>query len=125
MENAAKLPSFVSQDLCMVHGVENYRKTEPGTFPYMLCAFMTNESKTEGYKKLHIPSQTYAIFPSERFKWDEDFGKVLGNLHKRFYTEWLPTAEFEKIDGANFEIYGGTKDYGYIELWFPVEKKRD
>ncbi len=107
----------------MVHGVENYRKTEPRTFPYMLCAFMTKEGHNEGYQRVHIPSQTYAIFPSERFSWDEDLGKVLGDLHKRFYTEWLPTAEYEKIDGANFEIYGGTKDYGYIELWLPVVKK--
>lgn len=28
-----------------------------------------------------------------------------------------------KIHGAEFEIYGGTKVYGYIEIWYPVVRK--
>lgn len=121
--NAGKLPSFVAQDLCKIHGVEYYRKTEENTFPYMLCAFVSKESNTEGYKIVHIPAQTYAIFPSKRFKWDDDFGKVLTTLQKRFYSEWLPTSDYDRAEGANFEIYGGTEEYGYIELWYPVIKK--
>lgn len=70
-----------------------------------------------------IPAQTYAIFPSKRFKWDEDFSSTLTTLQKRFYSEWLPTSNYEKIDGAEFEIYGGNSEYCYIELWYPVVKK--
>jgi len=55
--DATKLPNFVTEDLYMVHGVENYRQTEPGTFLYMLCAFMTMESQTQGYKEVNIPIQ--------------------------------------------------------------------
>lgn len=122
--NAGSLPNFVSQDLCKVHAVENYRKTEENTFPYMLCAFVSNSSKTEGYKIIHIPAQTYVIFTSEKFKWGGDeFFKILSTMQKRFYSEWLPTANYERADSANFEIYGGTEEYGYIELWFPVTKK--
>lgn len=120
-EAAGDLPDFLPPDLCKVHGVENYRRTLGNTFPYMLCAFVSESSKTKGYKVQHIPSQTYAVFPSERFKWDKIFG-VLENLQKRFYSEWLPTANYERIDGPNFEIYGGDKDYGWIELWFPVKQ---
>lgn len=119
---AGDLPKFISQDLCKIHGVENYRKTEGNTFPYMLSAFVSDSSKTDGYTIQHIPSQTYAIFPSEKFKWDENFNEVLRNLQKRFYSEWLPTANYERVSGANFEIYGGDKEYGYIELWFPVKQ---
>lgn len=108
------LPAFVSQDLCKIHGVENYRKTEGNTFPYMLCAFVSENSQTDGYHIQHIPSQTYAIFTSERFKWDDDFSKILNDLQKRFYSEWLPLARYERADEANFEIYGGDKEYGYI-----------
>lgn len=115
------LPAFVSQDLCKIHGVENYRKTEGNTFPYMLCAFVSENSQTDGYHIQHIPSQTYAIFTSERFKWDDDFSKILNDLQKRFYSEWLPLARYERADEANFEIYGGDKEYGYIELWFPIQ----
>lgn len=119
---SGNLPKFVSQDLCKIHGVENYRKTEGNTFPYMLCSFVSDSSKTDGYKIQHIPAQTYVIFPSEKFKWNEDFGEILRNLQKRFYSEWLPTANYERVASANFEIYGGDREYGYIELWFPVKQ---
>ncbi|WP_040328571.1 AraC family transcriptional regulator [Clostridium ihumii] len=122
-KDSGELPSFMPQDLCKIHGAVNYRKTEKNTFPYMLCCFVGNNSKTTDYSMEHIPSQTYAVFPSKRFKWGEEFGTILTTLQKRFYTEWLPTSNYEKIDGAEFEIYGGTKEYGYIELWYPVMKK--
>lgn len=116
------LPSFISQDLCKIHGAINYRNTGTNTFPYMLCAFVGKNSSIEGYNLAHIPAQTYAIFPSQKFKWDEDFTTVLSTLQKRFYSEWLPTSNYEKIDSAEFEIYGGNEEYGYIELWYPVVK---
>ncbi len=121
--NAGDLPNFISQDLCKIHAVENYRKTEQNTFPYMLCAFVSDNSNTDGYKTIHIPAQTYVIFSSEKFKWGDEFFKILTTMQKRFYSEWLPTANYERVDGANFEIYAGNEDYGYIELWFPVIKK--
>lgn len=66
--NTGDLPSFVPQNLCKIHGVENYRKTEENTFPYMLCSFVSETSKTDEYKIVYIPSQTYAIFSSEKFR---------------------------------------------------------
>ena len=120
--NSGDLPEFIPQDLCKIHAVENYKKTEENTFPYMLCAFVSQNSNTEGYQKIHIPSQTYAIFTSDRFKWNEDFFGILSSMQKSFYGEWLPTANYERVDAANFEIYGGSTEYGYIELWYPVRK---
>jgi len=122
-KDSGNLPSFISQDLCNIHGAVNYRKTEENTFPYMLCSFVGKNSNIEGYSIAHIPAQTYAIFPSKRFQWDEDLTRILTILQRRFYTEWLPTSNYEKIEGAEFEIYGGTREYGYIELWYPVVKK--
>jgi AraC family transcriptional regulator len=122
LENSGDLPPFVSQGLCSIHAVENYEKTPGNTFPYMLCAFVSAGSNTKGYKKIRIPSQTYAVFPSEPFKWD-DISKTLSAMQKRFYTQWLPMANYERADGPNFEIYGGTAQTGYIELWYPVVKK--
>jgi AraC family transcriptional regulator len=121
--NAGDLPAFVPQGLCKVHGAEYYRKTEGNTFPYMLCAFVSKNSNTEGYKVVRIPSQTYVVFSSEKFKWGDEFFKILTNMQKRFYSEWLPTANYERTDSANFEIYGGTEEYGYIELWYPITTK--
>lgn len=120
-ENAGSLPTFLSQDLCKVHGIENYQAVKENAYTYMLFAFVSSDSKTDGYKKVHIPEQTYAVFTSDKFSWEEDFSQVLSSLQKRFYTEWLPTSKFKRADGANLEIYGGTPDYGYIELWYPIE----
>ena len=127
LSNSGDLPSFITQgfpvqDVCKIHAVSGYRKTEDNTFSYMMCAFVSKNSNTEGFTTVHIPSQTYAIFPSEKFTWGELHG-VLAAMHKRIFTEWFPTANFEHADGADFEIYGGTEEYGYIELWYPIRPK--
>lgn len=123
MENAGDLPEFISQNLCKIHAAEYYCKTANNTFPYMLCAFVSKNSKTNGYKTIRIPAQTYVIFSSDKFKWDDEFFKILTTMQKRFYSEWLPTAQYERANSANFEIYGGTEEYGYIELWYPIVAK--
>ena len=120
--DAGELPPFVSQGLCKVHGVCDYKQTPPGTFSYMQCAFRGENSNIDGYTVADIPAQTWVIFPSERFKWD-NVVEVINNLNKRFYSEWLPAAEYEQTNGMNFEVYGGDTDMGYIELWYAVRKK--
>lgn len=122
-ENSGDLPNFVSPTLCKIHGVMNYRKTGDESFVYMLAAFVSPDSKTDGYDIAHIPEQTYAIFPSDMFDWDADFGKVMSDLQKKYYSEWLPGSGYEEVDGPSFEIYGGTVEKGYIELWYPIKKK--
>ena len=120
--DAGDLPPFVSPGLCKVHGVCDYKQTEPGTFAYMQCAFKNKNSKVDGYTVVNIPASTWVIFPSEKFKWDTVV-EVVNNLHKRFFSEWLPTAEYEQANGMNFEIHGGDSDMGYVELWYAVKKK--
>jgi len=118
---AGDLPSFVGRDLRTVHAVCSYRKTEPDTFPYMLCAFKGEDSNSDGYTSVTIPAHTWAIFPSEPHPWDR-FGETIETLYKRFYTEWLPTAGYEQADGIEFEMYGAKDGLNYIELWFAVRK---
>lgn len=120
--DAGDLPPFVSSGLCKVHGVCDYKQTEPGTFAYMQCSFKSKNSKADGYTVANIPASTWAIFPSEKFKWD-NVVEVINNLNKRFFSEWLPTAEYDQANGMNFEVYGGDSDMGYVELWYAVKKK--
>ncbi|MNC16038.1 Bacterial transcription activator, effector binding domain [compost metagenome] len=98
---AGELPSFVSKNLYPVNAVCSYRKTGPDTFPYMLFAFKDESSNTDGYTTVTIPAHTWAIFPSEPHPW-EQFGEKIESLYKRFYTEWLPTAGYEQVDGIEF-----------------------
>ena len=108
------------REMCKIHGLMNYKKINDTTYGYMQCSFVTPDSKTEGYSIVKIPAATWAVFPSDLAGWDVS---VLDTLNKQFYSEWLPTSEFEKADAPEFEMYGGTPDKGYIELWMPVVKK--
>jgi len=121
--NAGDVPDFLS-GTCKIHAVANYRKTEENTFPYMLFAFVTKNSKTDGYKVVRIPAQTYVILSSVNFeKKGKDFFEVMSIMKKAFYSEWLPTAKYEKADGPDFDIYGGTREHLTNELWYPVVPK--
>ncbi|MCL1878289.1 MAG: AraC family transcriptional regulator [Defluviitaleaceae bacterium] len=120
--NAGDLPSFVGKGLGKIHAICDYRQTEPGTFPYMLCAFKTQNSKTEGYTIADIPSHTWAIFPSEKHEW-KDLGETISSLYKRIFSEWLPTSNYEQVGSLDMELYGGDADHSYIEIWLAVKMK--
>ena len=123
LENdSGELPSFVSKELGKVHAVCDYRETEPNTFPYMLCAFRGTSSNVKGYTVIDIPAHTWAIFPSEKFEYD-DIGTVMGTMYKRIFSEWLPTSNYEQVGSLDMELYCGDDDHGYIEIWLAVRKK--
>ena len=121
-ENAGEVPAVVGKNSCKVHGICDYRKTPADTFPYMLCAFRGKDSNMSRYTVADIPAYTWAIFPSQPFDW-KDIGSVIDALYKNFFSGWLPTAEYEQVDGLNLEVYGGDEKKGTVELWFAVRKK--
>lgn len=110
------------KELCRVHAIMNYKETPSNTFSYMIGAFLTEKSKVDGYTQVTLPETTYAIFPSPKFKWDE-IGKVISKMNERIYKEWFPTTNYEKANNAELEIYGGTEEAAYIELWIPIKEK--
>lgn len=121
---SAPLPIYETMflhDMCRIHGLVNYRKTADTTYPYMQCSFVAPDSKTDGYKIVEVPAATWAVFPADLPDWNAS--EAVDTLYKRFYREWLPTSEFEKAEGPEMEMYGGTPEKGYIELWIPIEKK--
>lgn len=119
-EVASKVPESIIKDMCKVHAVMNYRKTDKNTFPYMLCGFTNDDTNIEGFDKVQIPSQTYVIFPTRKgLGWDE-IPQECGKIIKQFYSEWLPTSDYEKADGPEFEFYGGNEQEAYVEIWMPV-----
>ena len=119
--DSGELPAFVSQNLNKVHAICSYKDVDAGKFPYMICAFKGDGSQTHGYTVLDVPAHTWAIFPSGKFDWD-DCDTVMETLYKRFFSEWLPTSQYEQVGGLDLELYGGNDEFGYIELWFAVKK---
>jgi len=119
--DSGDLPAFVPQNMGKIHAVCDYRETEADTFPYMLCAFKSANSKTEGYTVADIPAHTWAIFPSEKHPWSE-LGSTISSLYKRIFSEWLPTSNYEQVNGLDMELYGEIDGQSYIELWLAVKK---
>lgn len=78
-----------------VHSICQYRETGENTFPYMLFVYEAKESVKEGYTEVEVPSATWAIFRTCIHTEAETSGE-LQSLIKRVYTDWLPTANYEK-----------------------------
>ncbi|WP_270166922.1 AraC family transcriptional regulator [Paenibacillus sp. SYP-B4298] len=109
--------------LCAIHAALNYRDTGRSTYPYMLFAFVTEQSNPTGYTRITVPAHKWAVFTSEEHT-DSQIGYMIQQLWKRIYSEWLPASGYDKLDGPDIEIYGnaGNGTY-YSEVWMPVVKK--
>ena len=106
-----------------VHAICQYRETGGNTFPYMLFAYETKDSETAGFMEVEVPSATWAIFKSRNHTVEET-SEVIQSLTKRVYTDWLPTANYEKLDGYELELYFRTDDGKcYCETWIRVLPK--
>lgn len=106
-----------------LHAICQYRETGGNTFPYMIFAFETKESNIKGYQELEVPAATWAIFKTEKHTQNQT-SKVIQNLIKRVYTDWLPTSNYYKIDGYELELYFETEDHMfYCETWIRVASK--
>lgn len=106
-----------------IHAICDYRKIEENIFPYMIFAYKTNESNTDGYTEVEVPAATWAIFKSRKHT-QEETSAVMQDLIKRVYTDWLPTACYNKVDGHELELYFGTDDdLCYCETWIRVLPK--
>jgi AraC family transcriptional regulator len=108
--------------LCPVNAICSYRETGGATFPYMIFAFQKNGSRTDGFQTALVPAATWAIFKSDRYS-IEDTSKAVQGLNHRVFTEWLPNAPFEMVDGCDLELYYGEKDNCYSEIWIRVKPK--
>jgi len=113
-----------SNGLCPVNAVCDYRNTGGSTFPYMLFVFENENSKKEGYTTIDIPSATWAVFKSKEHTIEET-SSVMQDLIKRVYTDWIPTANYEKIAGYELEMYYEKPESGkfYCETWIRVAPK--
>lgn len=136
-ENLKKIPEFwlekLSNKECaklvksagypsVVNAVCGYRKIEGTKFPYMLCVMKTPLSDTTGYTVVDIPKATWAVFENEPHSIEET-SAALQELGSRIYTDWLPTANYELVEGYDFEMYYSDFDKYREEIWIRVDPK--
>jgi len=107
------------EGLNLVNSVDCYRNTDNDTIPYMIFAFKTGKSNTEGYTEVNVPSATWAIFKSDIHTIEETSDSI-SCVIKRIYTDWLPTANYDKVEGFEFELTYKCGDKYYSEVWIRV-----
>lgn len=110
--------------LCPVNAICDYRTTGGSSFPYMLFAYLTDKSNTDGYTVVDVPASTWAVFKTREHTEEETSG-VIQDLFRRVYTDWLPTANYEKVHGYELELYFDNPETGkcYCEAWIRVVPK--
>ncbi len=107
-----------------VHALCDYRPVE-GTdnFPYMLCVFDKPGCNSEGFVRADVPASVWAVFKTEKHT-EEQTSDAIQKIIQRAYSEWLPTAGYNKLDGYDMELYMETDDgMYYSEYWIRVIAK--
>ena len=109
--------------LACVNAICDYREVEEDkTYPYMLFAHKTAKSDATGYKVVTVPAATWVIFRSENHT-IEQTSSVIQQLFQRVYTEWLPTAQYDKDTGCELEMYYQQGETYWSEVWIRVTPK--
>lgn len=107
------------EGLNLINAIDCYRTINSDNIPYMLFAFQTEKSNVEGFTVVDVPSSTWAIFKSELHTVEETSNALTG-LIKRIYTDWLPTANYTKVENYELELTYKCKDKYYSEIWMRV-----
>lgn len=104
---------------CLINAVCGYRDTGKNTFPYMLCAERTQNSKLTGYTIIEIPASTWVVFRSTEA---DSPGEGISGLFRNFYKEWLPTSGYNVLNAPDMEVYYSGKNGKFFEeLWVAVK----
>lgn len=91
-------------------------------FSYMIGYFLPQSGLPQGFEKLQIPPQTYAIFSTGI---NPDGQNDIHDLWRRIWGEWFPTCDYNFANGPEFEMtYDRGKGMYEMEVWIPVVKKK-
>jgi AraC family transcriptional regulator len=92
-------------------------------FSYMIGYFLPQSGLPEGFEKLSIPPQTYAIFSTGL---NADGQSGLHDLWRRIWGEWFPSSNYEFANGPEFRMtYDRGNGMYEMEVWVPVIKKTE
>jgi AraC family transcriptional regulator len=98
----------------------NFLKEE-GYLTHLIGVLTTEDQVSDRLEKVPVEAGTWAVFPNEG-----PFPSTLQNTMAKVYAEWLPSSDYEVINGPTFsftKMAEHKKDYAYSEVWVPVRKK--
>ncbi len=120
-----KLNEFLGLPLMnMLDGV-HFDFQQDGSRSYLLGWEAPNKEVPTDYKSLHIPAHQWIVFEHRA---DMSNPVASSDLWKRIYTEWMPGALFEQVEGPCIEKYFWEDDDYYTyrcEIWLPVTRKKE
>jgi len=111
-----------------IMGVCGHMGDQVGDFLYMIGMFTEKGADTNGFTVIKVPAATWAVFRSDDFD-QNPYGTEIPKLFQNAYKEWLPSSDYEKVEGCDGEIYNmefyGITDSGkyFEEVWLSVVKK--
>ncbi len=87
----------------------------------MIGYFLPQTGLPQGFKKLQIPPQMYAIFSTGL---NPDGQSGIHDLWRRIWGEWFPTCDYQFANGPEFEMtYDRGNGMYEMGVWIPVVKK--
>jgi AraC family transcriptional regulator len=108
-----------------IHAVlyNNQGENQGEKFSYMIGYFLPQSGLPEGFEKLSIPPQTYAIFSTGLYA---DGQSGIHDLWRRIWGEWFPSSNYEFANGPEFRMtYDRGNGMYEMEVWVPVIKKTE
>jgi AraC family transcriptional regulator len=108
-----------------IHAVlySNQGENQGEKFSYMIGYFLPQSGLPEGFEKLSIPPQTYAIFSTGLYA---DGQSGIHDLWRRIWGEWFPSSNYEFANGPEFRMtYDRGNGMYEMEVWVPVIKKTE
>jgi AraC family transcriptional regulator len=102
------------------YGIMDNYDEETGEFDYVAGFEVDSEADVpEGMVCIHIPEQTYAIFPATL--------PTLRQIFHYIYGKWLPKSSHRRTDGPEFELYDKTfnpeDETSEMYIYIPVAEK--
>lgn len=95
------------------------RSEEKGQLDHLIGSITTLEKDFEEFDAVEVPAGSWAIFSVEG-----PFPQTLQDIWGKIFSEWLPSSNYELIEGPEISFNGDMADFQkvYSEIWIPVKK---
>ncbi|RNF40357.1 AraC family transcriptional regulator [Planococcus salinus] len=97
------------------------RYEEKGELDHLIGSITTLQQDFEDFDVVEVPQGSWAIFSAEG-----PFPQTLQNMWAKIFSEWLPSSNYELVDGPEISFNGDFTNMQNVssEIWIPV-KERD